>query len=49
LLLASAYVTPWYVIWALPLAAISRDRSLIVGAVLVTAFFLRYQVPGLGA
>jgi hypothetical protein len=48
LLLASAYVTPWYLIWALPLAAISRDRSLVAGTVLVTAFLLRHQVPGLG-
>jgi hypothetical protein len=48
LLLASAYVTPWYVIWVLPLAAISRDRGLVTAAVLVTAFLLRYQVAGLG-
>jgi hypothetical protein len=48
LLLASASVTPWYVIWALPLAAVSRDRSLVAGAVLVTAFLLRHQVLGLG-
>lgn len=47
-LLASSYLTPWYVIWALPLAAISRDRALVATSVLVTAFLLRHQVPGLG-
>lgn len=41
LLVASAYMAPWYVIWLLPLAAISRDRLLVVGAVAFTAF----QVP----
>jgi hypothetical protein len=48
LLLASSYLTPWYVIWALPLAAIGRDRALQAGAVALTAFLLIHQVPGLG-
>jgi hypothetical protein len=48
LLLATSYLTPWYVIWALPLAAVARDRALVVASVLVTAFLLRHQVPGLG-
>jgi len=48
LLLATSYLTPWYVIWALPLAAIARDRTLVAASVLVTAFLLRHQVPGLG-
>lgn len=47
-LLASSYVTPWYVIWLLPPAAVSRDRSLIAATVLLSAFLLREQVPGLG-
>jgi alpha-1,6-mannosyltransferase len=46
LLLASSYVTPWYAILPLPLAAIARDRLLVVGSVLATAFLLRHQVPG---
>ncbi len=29
LLVASAYMVPWYLIWLLPLAAISRDRTLV--------------------
>jgi hypothetical protein len=41
LLVASAYMAPWYVIWLLPLAAISRDRMLIAAAVAFTAL----QVP----
>jgi hypothetical protein len=41
LLVASAYMAPWYVIWLLPLAAISRDRLLIAGAVAFTVL----QVP----
>jgi hypothetical protein len=48
LLLATSYLTPWYVIWALPLAAIARDRALVAGTLLITAFLLRHQVPGLG-
>ena len=48
LLLATSYLTPWYVLWALPFAAIARDRALAVGVVAVSAFLLRYQVPGLG-
>ena len=48
LLAATSYLTPWYVIWALPLAAVARDRALIAATVLLSAFLLRYQVPGLG-
>lgn len=48
LLVATSYLTPWYIIWALPHAAVARDRALIVCSVLFSAFLLRYQVPGLG-
>ena len=48
LLVASNYVTPWYMILPLPLVAIARDRTLVVASVLFTAFLLRHQVPGLG-
>jgi len=37
-LLASAYIVPWYVLWVLPSAAISRDRPLIGATILLTAF-----------
>lgn len=48
LLAASSYLTPWYVIWALPLVAIARDRALVLAAVAFSAFLLVHQVPGLG-
>lgn len=45
LLIASAYMAPWYLIWLLPLAAISRDRALLVGAVALTAFQVANGIP----
>ena len=36
LLVATAWMVPWYLIWVLPLAAVSRDRVLIGGTVLLT-------------
>ncbi len=45
LLVATSYLTPWYVIWVLPLAAISRDRALAAGTVAFTTFQLWHQVP----
>ncbi|MFN8111621.1 MAG: polyprenol phosphomannose-dependent alpha 1,6 mannosyltransferase MptB [Solirubrobacterales bacterium] len=37
-LVASAYIVPWYLIWVLPVAAISRDRLLIGATILLTVF-----------
>jgi hypothetical protein len=37
-LLATAWLLPWYLIWALPLAAISRDRPLQLLLLALTAF-----------
>ena len=45
LLIASAYMVPWYLIWLLPLAAISRDRALIALTVLLTVFQVVNGVP----
>jgi hypothetical protein len=45
LLVASAYMVPWYLIWLLPLAAISRDRALVAGAVALTLFQVVNAVP----
>lgn len=45
LLLASVWLLPWYVVWALPLAAISRDRVLAVALLAFTAFELLNRVP----
>jgi hypothetical protein len=44
-LLASAYIVPWYLIWVLPVAAISRDRVLIGATILLTAFQAINGVP----
>ena len=45
LLLASGWVLPWYVLWPLPLAAISRDRPLAFGLLAFTALHLATRVP----
>jgi hypothetical protein len=45
LLVASAYMTPWYVIWALPLAAIARDRALVAATVALSAYQVVNGVP----
>jgi alpha-1,6-mannosyltransferase len=44
-LLATAWLLPWYVIWVLPLAAISRDRKLTAAVLVLTAFQLLNRVP----
>jgi hypothetical protein len=41
LLCATVYLVPWYVIWALPLVAIARDRALIA----LTLALCAYQLP----
>ncbi len=45
LLLATAWMVPWYLIWVLPLAAVSRDRLLIGGTVLLTLFQVANGIP----
>lgn len=45
LLLATAWLLPWYLIWALPLAAISRDRPLQLLTLTLTAFQLGARIP----
>jgi len=45
LLLASAWLLPWYLIWALPLAALSRDRPLQLLVLALTAFQLGARIP----
>lgn len=45
MLIASAWLVPWYVIWVLPLAAVSRDRPLIAATVLLTLFQAINAVP----
>jgi Glycosyltransferase family 87 len=45
LLLATAWLLPWYLIWALPLAAISRDRALQLLVLALTAYQLGARIP----
>ncbi len=45
LLLATAWLLPWYVIWALPFAALSRDQWLVASVLLLTALQLAARVP----
>ncbi len=45
LLLASAWLLPWYLVWMLPLAAISRDRALQLLALALTAYQLGARIP----
>jgi hypothetical protein len=45
LLLATAWLLPWYLIWPLPLVAISRDRTLQLLTLLLTAYQLGARIP----
>jgi hypothetical protein len=45
LLLASAWLLPWYLVWPLPLAAISRDRTLQLLTLALTAYQLGARIP----
>jgi hypothetical protein len=45
LLLASGWLLPWYLLWALPLAALARDRALAGALLVLTAFQLVNRIP----
>lgn len=45
LLLATSWLLPWYLIWVLPLAAISRDRPLQLLTLGLTAYQLGARIP----
>ena len=45
LLLATAWLLPWYLIWPLPLVAISRDRLLQLLILALTAYQLGARIP----
>lgn len=45
LLLASAWLLPWYLLWALPLAALARDRGLMLALCVLSAWELGVRVP----
>jgi hypothetical protein len=44
LLLATSWLLPWYLVWALPLAAISRDRTLQLLVLALTAYQLGARI-----
>jgi hypothetical protein len=46
LLCATVYLVPWYMLWALPLVAVARDRALIVLTLALCAYQLPVGVPG---
>ncbi len=43
----STWILPWYLIWPLPLAAVSRDRRLLWATLVVQALFIIHQTPPL--
>lgn len=45
LLLASAWLLPWYLVWPLPTAALSRDRALQALLLALTAYQLGARIP----
>jgi hypothetical protein len=45
LLLATSWLLPWYLVWLLPLAAISRDRPLQLLTLALTAYQLGARIP----
>ncbi|HSC20399.1 MAG TPA: glycosyltransferase 87 family protein [Solirubrobacterales bacterium] len=45
LLIATAWLLPWYLIWPLPLVAISRDRPLLLLTLALTAYQLGARIP----
>jgi glycosyl transferase family 87 len=45
LLLATAWLLPWYLLWPLPLVAISRDRTLQTLTLALTAYQLGARIP----
>lgn len=45
LLLATAWLLPWYLMWALPLVALSRDRPLQLLTLALTAYQLPARMP----
>ena len=45
ILLASAWLVPWYVLWVLPLAALAASRRLLVASVALSAWMLPIAIP----
>lgn len=45
----SSWLLAWYVLWSLPLAAVTRDRRLLVATLAVQALFIAHQTSPLFA
>jgi hypothetical protein len=45
ILVASAWLVPWYVLWLLPLAALAGDRRLVWASVALCAWMLPIAIP----
>jgi hypothetical protein len=45
ILIASAWLVPWYVLWLLPLAALADDRRLVWATVALCAWMLPIAIP----
>src|SRR4030095_11291508 len=41
----SAWLVPWYAIWVVPFAAISRSRALMAATVMLCAYMMVVAVP----
>jgi len=44
-LLASAWLVPWYALWLLPFAALAADRRLLAATIALSAWMLAIAVP----
>jgi hypothetical protein len=47
ILVATAWLVPWYLLWLLPLAALAADRRLTLAAVALSGWVLAIGVPGI--
>ena len=45
LLVASAWLVPWYAIWLMPLAALGADRRLLVAGIALSAYMMVIAMP----
>ncbi|MFY9264115.1 MAG: polyprenol phosphomannose-dependent alpha 1,6 mannosyltransferase MptB [Solirubrobacterales bacterium] len=44
-LIASAWLVPWYLLWLLPFTALARSRALIVATVVFTGYTMAITIP----
>lgn len=44
-LLASAWLVPWYLLWLLPFAAVARSRALTVASIALAAYTMVIAIP----